>query len=69
VRSRVFRWYGKLREIEARVAQGTAAPGEIQAELDQLERQVQGVNVPLSYADEVYALRNYVRMIRERLAA
>ena len=35
--------------------------------LDALEAQVEKVTVPLSYADELYALRNHIHLIRKKL--
>jgi hypothetical protein len=67
IRSRVFRWYGLLREIENRMTGGQEAPGTLRSELDDLERQVEKITVPLSYADELYALRNHIQMVRDRL--
>ena len=46
IRSRVFRWYGQLRLVEARVGD---------------------IDVPLSYADELYALRSHIEMVRARV--
>jgi hypothetical protein len=69
IRSRVFRWYAQLRAIEER---GTVEPGsvpELLHELDAVERRVARVVVPLSYADELYALRNNINLVRSRLAA
>ena len=67
VRSRVFRWYGRLREIEDTVeSEPDKAPQMLQA-LDALEAQVEKVTVPLSYADELYALRNHIHLIRKKL--
>jgi TRAP-type uncharacterized transport system substrate-binding protein len=67
IRSRVFRWYGLLREIESRMNTDPAATGSLRAELDELEQQVKKVTVPLSYADELYALRNHIQMVKARL--
>lgn len=67
VRSRVFRWYGQLRDIESRFE---AAPGnakELLSELDAIESKVEKVILPLSYADELYALRNHIGLVRQRL--
>ena len=37
--------------------------------LDQLEHRVEKISVPLSYADELYALRSHIDLIRKRLQA
>jgi hypothetical protein len=70
IRSRVFRWYRQLREIENAANQANEAyakPAELLKRLDQLERLVGQVSVPLSYADELYALRSYIDLVRKRL--
>ncbi|SFD95463.1 TAXI family TRAP transporter solute-binding subunit [Paracidovorax konjaci] len=69
VRSRVFRWYGRLREIEDEGELGATPPHELQAQLDRLEAQVEKVSVPLSYADELYALRHHIQIVRQKLRA
>lgn len=65
IRSRVFRWYGQLRAIEAEEGQ-TPAP-ELHERLDEIERRVARITVPLSYAEELYALRGHIQMVRRRL--
>ncbi|NMM77485.1 C4-dicarboxylate ABC transporter substrate-binding protein [Acidovorax sp. SRB_14] len=67
VRSRVFRWYGRLREIETDMESGQLPMAALSQALDQLEAQVEKVSVPLSYADELYALRNHIQLVRQRL--
>ncbi len=67
VRSRVFRWYGQLRQIEERMLSGQDTRADLLEELNTLETRVGRIRVPLSYADELYALRNYIGMVRERL--
>ena len=67
VRSRVFRWYGRLREIENEIEAGqTDAAGLLKA-LNLLEAHAEKVSVPLSYADELYALRNHIHLVRKKL--
>ena len=67
IRSRIFRWYGELRAIES--AQGQRPVAELAAELDRIDARVEAVTVPLSYADELYALRSHIQMVRRRLHA
>ncbi|MDP9899273.1 TRAP transporter TAXI family solute receptor [Variovorax ginsengisoli] len=69
VRSRVFRWYARLRDIEHRVDAGDDDRQALVEELDALDRVVNKVAVPLSYADELYALRNNIHSVRNRLLA
>ena len=65
IRRRVFRWYGQLREVEQ--AQGSRPAAALLGELDAIEAHVGQVSVPLSYADELYALRSHIQMVRRRL--
>src|SRR3990167_2887725 len=69
IRSRVFRWYGQLRTIEQR-SQDNDGPlplPELLEQLDALENKVEQVVVPLSYTDELYALRNNIALVRQKL--
>jgi len=66
-RSRVFRWYRQLREVEAAATEPDAKPKQLLHELDELEARVGRISVPLSYAEELYALRSYIQMVRKRL--
>ncbi len=65
IRSRVFRWYGQLREIEA--AAGARPAPTLLAELDDIESKVAHIAVPLSYTDELYALKSHIQFVRRRL--
>jgi TRAP-type uncharacterized transport system substrate-binding protein len=67
IRSRVFRWYGQLRAVED--AQGRKPNDELLRELDDIESRVGRVTIPLSYADELYALRSHIQLVRRRLQA
>ena len=69
VRRRVFRWYARLREIEAKVEDGAGQQDDLLGELDALDRVVNKVAVPLSYAEELYALRNNIHAVRKRVLA
>ena len=67
VRSRIFRWYRHLRQIESDLQEKAADRAELLAALDRLERRAAAVTVPLSYAEELYALRQHIDMVRARL--
>ncbi|HTH81164.1 MAG TPA: TAXI family TRAP transporter solute-binding subunit [Ramlibacter sp.] len=69
IRSRVFRWYGQLRDIESRVQHTGADRVQLAKELEELDARVGRIHVPLSYADELYALRQNIDLVRGRLAA
>ena len=67
IRSRVFRWYGQLREIENRMQAEPGSQAQQAQDLDALEEKVGQVNVPLAYTDELYALRNNINLVRRKL--
>ena len=70
IRSRVFRWYAELRSIEQRFTEPGGAPvpvDELVEQLDRLEARVEQVVVPLSYTDELYALRSNIGLVRKKL--
>jgi len=69
IRSRVFRWYGQLREIENRLHAQPEQARELVRELDAMDDRVGRISVPLSYADELYALRNNIDGVRRRILA
>ena len=65
VRSRIFRWYGQLRDIEVRMA--SENNNALLKELNQLENSAEKVTVPLSYTNELYALRSNIHLVRKKL--
>jgi hypothetical protein len=65
IRKRIFRWYAQLREVEDAIDKRPA--NELLHDLSVLESRVADVSVPLSYADELYALRSNILMVRRRL--
>ncbi len=67
VRSRVFRWYRHLRQIEERIERGGADTAQLLADLDRLEAKTGEITVPLAYAEELYALRSNIAMVRARV--
>jgi TRAP-type uncharacterized transport system substrate-binding protein len=65
IRSRVFRWYAQLREIDA---SAKARPAEELLDgLNDIEDKVNAIQVPLSYTDELYALKSHIQMVRRRV--
>ena len=71
IRSRIYRWYKELLFIDPTV-HGELDPARLQQglqELARIEEEVGKVNVPLSYADQLYALRLHMELVREKLHA
>ena len=69
VRSRVFRWYRQLRDIEDALQTKSASPADLLDELNKLDAKAQHIAVPLSYADQLYDLRSHIQLVRERLSS
>jgi hypothetical protein len=72
VRSRIFRWYGQLRDIENRIgstgARANGSPNNaLLSELNSLEARAEKIAVPLSYTNELYALRSNIELVRKKL--
>ena len=67
VRSRIYRWYGDLRRIEARLDAGGADQEELVAAVVRLETEVKQVDTPLSYADQLYHLRTHIDLVHARI--
>jgi TRAP transporter TAXI family solute receptor len=67
VRRKIFRWYRNLLLIESELEEGERPRAELIASLEKLEQRVASVNVPLSYADELYSLRSHIELVRQRL--
>jgi TRAP-type uncharacterized transport system substrate-binding protein len=67
VRSRIFRWYRHLRRIEDRHEEDKVPAQELLAELDKLDTRAARISVPLAYTDELYALRQHIDLVRERV--
>ncbi|OSZ76201.1 TAXI family TRAP transporter solute-binding subunit [Hydrogenophaga sp. IBVHS1] len=67
IRSRVFRWYAELRDVEQRHESNDASAQELLEQLDTMESKVEKIVVPLSYTDELYALRNNIQLVRKKL--
>ncbi len=67
VRSRIFRWYRQLRQIEEDAEEKRAERASLLRELDKLDAKAARIRVPLSYTDELYALRQNIDLVRARL--
>jgi TRAP transporter TAXI family solute receptor len=69
IRYRIYRWYAELLDIDPAV-HGEDEPARLRAGLEELariEEEVAKVNVPMSYADQLYALRLHLELVREKL--
>jgi TRAP transporter TAXI family solute receptor len=71
IRSKIFRWYRFLRETDQKIRDGSIQKhtGAEIKRLEKLESEIRTVEVPLSYADELYDLQLHVSHVLERLRA
>ncbi len=69
VRSKVFRWYGEVKAIEARAFDrgGSAKHAGEARRLDEIERAVAELRIPLAFYHEVHLLRAHIEMVRRHL--
>lgn len=71
VRSRIYRWYREVKQVESLRSEDEAP--ELRAvaisELNRIEEEVAAIDVPLAYQDAVYSLRLHIDMIRKKLVA
>ena len=71
VRSRIYRWYGKLALLERDVAtrQGTLPIEKWLQDLDRVEHAVEHIHAPASFASEAYTLREHIGLVRRTVLA
>jgi TRAP-type uncharacterized transport system substrate-binding protein len=69
VRSKIYRWYSKLRALdpERHKEEGTERLQEYLVKLEGIEEKVSNISVPLSYSEELYHLRMHIDMLRSKL--
>lgn len=65
IRRKIYRWYRELREIETAFNADHAARNRLTARLDHMQDQVGRVNVPLSYAEDLYHLRLHIAFVKQ----
>jgi TRAP transporter TAXI family solute receptor len=70
VGSRIYRWYGALLALERdmRTNPDPKAREDLLKRLDAIEQGVNGIKVPLAFADQFYVLREHITFVRGRLA-
>src|SRR5262245_34075918 len=68
VRSRIYRWYARLKEIELELAE-RRSPEEIARILERLDRidhAVHQIETPLAYSESLYVFRQHIDLVRQR---
>lgn len=69
IRSRIYRWYDELHELDihARKNRSKNVLAESLHKLKAMEEDVRLIEVPLSYAEELYHLRMHIDLLRKQL--
>lgn len=69
VRSRIYRWYARLKEIELQLEDN---PGMVRLEdmlqrLEDIDRSVNRIPTPLAYSENLYSFRTHIDLVRQRV--
>lgn len=69
MRHRIFRLYGELKFLEHELdgEPGNERRVALRDQLDQLDRRVERMHIPIAYAQMVYTLRLHINLVRSRL--
>jgi uncharacterized protein len=69
VQRRIHPWYRVLRDLEARarLAATDTDRARLAADLEELERRVDGIRTPPGYAHELYQLRQHIHFVARRI--
>ncbi|WP_029132312.1 TAXI family TRAP transporter solute-binding subunit [Sedimenticola selenatireducens] len=67
MRSRIYRWYREVLAIDHQLFKPDADLAQARSALDQIEYDVSHIEIPLSYAEELYDLRLHISLIQQKL--
>lgn len=67
IRSRVYRWYAAVRDIDLAISSEHPDVASLRSRLQALEADVASVSVPLAYTGEQYHLRLHIQLLQEEL--
>jgi hypothetical protein len=67
VRSRVYRWYAAVRDVDLAISSEHPDIASLRSRLQALESDVASVSVPLAYTGEQYHLRLHLHLLRQEL--
>jgi TRAP transporter TAXI family solute receptor len=68
IRSRIYRWYGSLIAIERSILADPSPEdrAKLLKRLDEIEVEVNKMKMPLSYAENLYVLRDHIKFVSDR---
>ena len=69
VRSRIYRWYARLKEIELQLDEEPRPVPltDMLERLDVIERSVNRIPTPLAYSENLYSFRQHIELVRARV--
>lgn len=70
IRSRIFKWYKELRTVDRNLALARAGKfdiDELKADIERIEREVEKLEIPISYEDRHYNLRLHINLVNSEL--
>jgi hypothetical protein len=69
VRSRIYRWYAHLKEIELQLEQSptTVDLEKMLERLDEIDQSVNHIPTPLAYSENLYSFRAHIDLVRARV--
>jgi TRAP-type uncharacterized transport system substrate-binding protein len=69
VRSRIYRWYARLKEIELQLEDniGMVRLEDMLQRLEDIERSVNRIPTPLAYSENLYSFRAHIDLVRQRV--
>jgi TRAP transporter TAXI family solute receptor len=69
VRSRIYRWYARLKEIELDLEERLSRDDLASAlsRLDRIEDAVNHIDTPLAYSENLYVFRQHIDLVRQRI--
>ncbi|MEE4377953.1 MAG: TAXI family TRAP transporter solute-binding subunit [Candidatus Competibacteraceae bacterium] len=69
MRSRIYRWYRELENVNLSWSDSQAPDRREQAinELERIDNEVLHIEVPLSYSEHLYHLRQHIQLVRQKI--
>jgi hypothetical protein len=69
LKARIYRWYGGLIRLEREALMNSSpeGPEQMLKQLDEIDKGVNNMKVPVAFADQFYVLRQHIRFVRDRL--
>jgi len=71
VRSRIYRWYARLKEIELQLEEnpGFGRLEDMLQRLENIDNAVNKIPTPLAYSENLYSFRQHVDLVQQRVIA